>query len=718
MSYSSDTCAPADNAGMDALADMLQSVPSLEKHASNAIKAAEGIFDACRVMGKGADNVPEQIKNLEHTNSAVSASVLRSKEANYAALGTQPDVTALQAQLQGFEHHDTPYMTPYAWQGAPGQAQQGWGGMGNLGNPIATGKLGAGALEGGMNAPVGQEGVAKIAQGPEMMPADAARAGLASTDMRTPKPKHGPWPTGIAAGEPLQQPGFWEGQSRHFDPARQVWQGHASRPGNNEYNIHGLTAREGLRQPDVLPQPAGGSIPQWKGEQLWENMQGRPSLELEAEVPLVDLMKEGQEGVAKIAQGPARTVGTGDLGRMAGEMGPGPGPGGYRPMTGIGAPSSRIGDGVQFGDWTEERGFPDMMPADARRHYGAPTAAPTADAQGRPLAPHSYPEQELPGNARIPGVEAGQHLQGAPGSAFSDYHFDPSLMRYHGPIMEATGGIETPDVWDQRSNIFQIERMLDYPAGQKPRYEGDWKQEFPERPPGEGGGSAYDMPLGKIGSANCSADQYEKLAGVYGGFIHAKGLDDEQYSKLQELVQQHGTARGDLTRGLIENDGYSYMAGGGGIRNWGEGVVDDWAEAYPELKDSVWPGESLMELQGPRGPRRWLGLLPGKREPMGEGYAMMLMRHANMPTDDNEYIKNFLGRTEDDFGDESMLSQDELDRLDDHFDELLASGEYDPQVSAYVDHIQDANPEVWEALKELTEGRFEPPIPREEEMAQ
>lgn len=125
------------------------------------------------------------------------------------------------------------------------------------------------------------------------------------------------------------------------------------------------------------------------------------------------------------------------------------------------------------------------------------------------------------------------------------------------------------------------------------------------------------------------SDKFTKSSGMYGHFIHTEGLTPKQQQKLNDIIADIGKWRGQITKAQLDK-GYEVTAGGS--TNWRDDAIYTFIEKYPKLAERIWPG-STIRYTPPRGKRRFLKLLPGKRPP-AEGYAVITTHNEALPADD------------------------------------------------------------------------------------
>lgn len=170
-----------------------------------------------------------------------------------------------------------------------------------------------------------------------------------------------------------------------------------------------------------------------------------------------------------------------------------------------------------------------------------------------------------------------------------------------------------------------------------------------------------------------------KRAGLYGHFIHTAGLTPEQRKAFDTIARQVT----DFRQGVYKAQaGSGYSAHAGGSTNMRDDIIENFMEANPEAQ--VWPG-STVQIRGKKGPRRWLGLLPGKEQPPGEGYATMVAHQLPTPADFPENPEDADDKTMEDLWNRYTESD------------------------AYTDFYGDVDPSVHESLRDWTRGRYQWP---------
>jgi hypothetical protein len=135
------------------------------KEAADAVTMATSIFPREGIAGTPSESAPTEVGtgSLEKSarpsiNMPPGVTQMQSQQAPTIAPSDDAQAMAMAGQqLAGFEKHEAPMAMSGSWQGAPGDAQMAGAnlqGVSGLGFPIATGKLGNGAMMGGLNGQV------------------------------------------------------------------------------------------------------------------------------------------------------------------------------------------------------------------------------------------------------------------------------------------------------------------------------------------------------------------------------------------------------------------------------------------------------------------------------------------------------------------------------------------------------------------------------------
>lgn len=187
----------------------------------------------------------------------------------------------------------------------------------------------------------------------------------------------------------------------------------------------------------------------------------------------------------------------------------------------------------------------------------------------------------------------------------------------------------------------------------------------------------------------------EKQADIYAHMVNTMGLTPEQRKALLLAANRVAEFRQGVYNDMMKEDP-EYQVSAGGSTNIMDDTIENFLEEYPDLQDDVWPGSSFA-IQGKRGPRRFFGLWPGKKEPAGEGYALMMAHHPAMP--DPPY---------EEWGvDPHAPITPEGEKL---VDDWLAQQEMpEPDFDVVTDFYGDVSPGVHQSFSELTGGRYQAP---------
>ena len=128
---------------------------------------------------------------------------------------------------------------------------------------------------------------------------------------------------------------------------------------------------------------------------------------------------------------------------------------------------------------------------------------------------------------------------------------------------------------------------------------------------------------------NKSAGQLHKQAGAHMHWLHANSLTPAQRKHLLHTANKVRDFRQRVYQGIIAADPQTAVRAGGSS-NFRDDVLEQFSTKYP--KADAWAGGS-MELGNLRGPRRMLGIMPGKLQSPGEGYTLLMGHHAdNVPS--------------------------------------------------------------------------------------